>query len=171
MNALHKSSCSSLEQILAILTAVHQKQIDHSQEIYISAGVGRHIRHIIDHYSALKNGLDSGVVDYNQRTRNSVIETNLFSAKEKIQKISDWLNNQEDCNKDVIVNSEIDCEQSINQKFSSNKDRELLYLINHTIHHAAYIKLQLQKFEVYLPEQIGVAPCTASHLRQETLVY
>ena len=170
MNALHKSSCASLDQIQIILKAIHQKQIESSKEYYINAGIGRHVRHIIDHYIALKKGLESGEADYNQRSRNSVLETNLDSANKKIQQLIDWVNHLDESNSQLIVYSEIDCDDSINQKFSSNKDRELLYLINHTIHHAAYIKLLLQQFPIKLPDYIGIAPSTATHLREEFLV-
>jgi uncharacterized damage-inducible protein DinB len=171
MNALHKSSCNSLEQIEVILSAIHHQQIENSKEYYINYDIGRHVRHIIDHFISFKNGLANGVIDYNQRSRNSIIETNLFSSREIIQNLIEWLGGLEDSNQSLSIYSEIDCNQEINNKFTSNKDRELLYLINHTIHHAAYIKLLLQQSGFTLPDYIGIAPCTSTYLREENLVY
>ncbi len=169
MKALHKSNCSSLKQMQIILKAVHQKQIESQQEIYKSVGIGKHLRHIVDHYLALISGLDSGLVNYNHRNRDSEIEGNLFLASEKIADVILWLSNLEEENKSLDVFSEIDCDEFINQKFESNRDRELLYLINHTIHHAAFAKLMLKNLDVELPDKIGIAPCTASHIREEQL--
>ena len=47
----------------------------------------------------------------------------------------------------------------------SNYARELLYLINHAIHHVAIIKLILEHNGVSVPSYIGLAPGTASYLR------
>jgi len=67
----------------------------------------------------------------------------------------------------VVVISEIDCAQSIVQRFDSSVDREFLYLINHTLHHLAYVGLVLSHAGLALPPHVGVAPGTASFLRQE----
>jgi hypothetical protein len=84
-----------------------------------------------------------------------------------LKQLLSWLSSLGDENQQLIVLSEIDCDESISEKFYSNREREMLYLINHTIHHAAYIKLVAEKYGVKLPDEIGIAPCTASFFREE----
>jgi len=63
------------------------------------------------------------------------------------------------------VRSEICCDQEISLEFESNLARELLYLINHTIHHAAYMKLIAEKNGVDIEDTVGLAPSTSTFLR------
>lgn len=65
-----------------------------------------------------------------------------------------------------LITSEIDCLTTLTEKFRSNVAREALYLINHTIHHATYIRLLLKGCGVELASHIGIAPCTATFQRE-----
>lgn len=67
---------------------------------------------------------------------------------------------------ELLITSEIDCLTTLTQKFRSNVAREALYLINHTIHHAAYIRLLLKGCGIELASHIGIAPCTATFQRE-----
>ena len=51
------------------------------------------------------------------------------------------------------------------EKMTSNIGRELLYLINHSIHHMAYATLLARTHGIELPAGIGLAPGTASYER------
>jgi hypothetical protein len=42
---------------------------------HFASSAGTHMRHILDHYLALKDGIDQGVVNYNKRNRFSSIES------------------------------------------------------------------------------------------------
>lgn len=171
MKALLKSTNSSLKQIQFIIRKINEEQIKRNQDIYDCSGIGRHVRHITDHFLALKIGLEEKQVNYNIRNRDTDIEKNLIIAGKLLKNIMSWVFELDDASQPLIIISEIDCDESISKEFSSNRDRELLYLINHTIHHAAYIKLVAEKYGIKLPDEIGIAPCTASFLREETAVY
>ena len=57
-----------------------------SADIYVKkpnskhAGIGEHVRHVLDHYRALKIGYENRQIDYNLRTRNCVEESQPFLA-------------------------------------------------------------------------------------------
>ena len=70
-------------------------------------------------------------------------------------------------NQDIQVYSEIDCLQTQNMTFKSSVAREFLYLINHTIHHAAHISLIASQHNVEIPLNTGMAPCTMTFLRSQ----
>ena len=87
-------------------------------------------------------------------------------AKAELTNIIDEIKVLEIDERNISVISEIDVSDTQNETYASNIRRELLYLINHTLHHAAYIKLLAQQSGITLSSHIGVAPSTASHLRK-----
>ncbi|HFB64948.1 MAG TPA: hypothetical protein ENJ60_05330 [Aeromonadales bacterium] len=166
MKALLKATRSSLEQIQLIVEMIEEGQKETNENIYAESGIGRHIRHVTDHFLALKNGLDNLLVNYNHRHRDSLIETSLKEARAILVYLQDWLSAINSENLQLVIKSEINCEKEESVKIFSSIERELLYLINHTIHHAAYIKLLLQHYQINLPDEIGIAPGTATYFRQ-----
>ena len=49
-------------------------------------------------------------------------------------------------------------------RFESNYNRELMYNLEHTIHHQALIKVAINVFtDMLLPEDFGVAPSTMQY--------
>lgn len=135
------------------------------QQHYCEHRCGSHIRHIQDHFLALKNGLGAGVVDYNQRNRNAITESDPLIAIDLNNSLLIWADTipQQDIN--LLIISEVDFLQTINDEFRSGLRRECLYLINHTIHHLAHIRLMLSQYNIDVPSWIGIAPSTASWLR------
>ena len=136
---------------------------------YAELGVGRHIRHVTDHIQALVDGAQTGTIDFNFRTRDSDTERSpqhalglIEQQQRRLQQLSG-----RDIEQAVVVISEMSFDQSLSRGFQSTLAREVLYLINHTIHHAAYVKIMLQQHQVMLPAEIGLAPCTMSYERQK----
>ncbi len=167
MKALLEATQSSLKQVQLIIAVIDEIQAERSEEIFAHSGIGRHIRHITDHFLALEKGLSRKEVDYNQRNRHALIETDINVAKATLNHLQNWLQKLAHENKRFMIVSEISCEKEASIKIASDLQRELLYLINHTIHHAAYIKLMVEKYNILLPDEIGIAPGTATYYRQE----
>lgn len=166
MKALLKATQSSLKQIQLIVEMIEKEQQDTADNIYVEFGIGCHIRHIIDHFLAMKNGMSDLIINYNQRHRDSLIETSSNEARATLLDLQVWLSGLSKENVQLVIEAEINCEQEENVKMFSNLERELLYLINHTIHHAAYIKLIAQQHKIILADAIGIAPSTATYFRQ-----
>ena len=120
---------------------------------------------------AVKNGFSIDVIDYNNRNRGTDIEVQMSSAYKQMLALSEWIDfldenySTAEFNKSIKIISEIDCFKTTNQTFKSTIARELLYLINHTIHHAAHIALICRNEGVEIPLNTGMAPCTMTFLR------
>ncbi len=166
MKALLEATQSSLSQIQFIIETLSTEQQHLCENIYADSGIGRHVRHVVDHFLALKNGLGKFYIDYDKRHRDSLIETDIEIATNCLVELQGWLLSLNNDNIHFVIKSEIHCEKQQVVKIFSNLERELLYLINHTIHHAAFIKLMAQQFEIMMPDEIGIAPGTASYFRQ-----
>ena len=168
---LLNATLDALRQMLTVIdhledTAFQGNKNDAAQ-FYAETTIGKHIRHVVDHFVAYKHGLEKNLINYNQRSRNSVVETDPQRAKNSINEVLEWFGAHSESEQDVEVISEIDSFRAQDYTFASNTARELLYLINHTIHHAAYIKLLARTHNIELPEHIGIAPCTATYLREQ----
>lgn len=157
-----------LEQIQQTLDVVNECQ--NRDDIYDNHNIGKHLRHVYDHFIAVMNGSASGDINYNLRNRDSMIERDINASYQQLAALVTWVENLAAPAEEVVqVISEVDCAKEQSQTFTSTLGRELLYLINHTIHHLAFIKLLLSHQNIMLPEAIGLAPSTASYLRTHPL--
>lgn len=163
---LRNALSHSLSQLIVIFHALDKLSPEEGDRLYLNSSAGRHIRHINDHFIALQNGLPAGCVDYNQRHRESQIERDRHLARRQVEALLRWSEQGDSDDRPLLIFSEIDCLQMQHARFKSSLRRELLYLINHTIHHIAHIKLLLSNYGLILPDQIGLAPATATFLRE-----
>ena len=163
---LRNALTQSLLQVSDILDAVHALPEDKALTFYQGSNAGKHIRHVLDHLLTFIPSIESGVLDYNRRNRESTVETDWKAAQAQLDDILKTLETLPISEQPLKVISEIDfCEES-DQHFTSNVPREVLYLVNHTVHHVAYIKLLAANHDIILPEHIGVAPATATYMRK-----
>tara|TARA_R110002153_G_scaffold32008_8_gene97091 strand:+ start:534 stop:1055 length:522 start_codon:yes stop_codon:yes gene_type:complete len=133
------------------------------------SSAGTHMRHILDHYLALQDGINQGLVNYNKRNRYSSLESCPQTALLEWQKIEKWL--QEVSYLDANMPLTVACETSVNKTQNSQTQstlaRELVFVSSHAIHHFSLLavinSLLGNKDEV----NFGIAPTTASFIRQQ----
>lgn len=136
---------------------------------HFSSSPGKHIRHILDHYFALINGLQSGLIDYNKRERDSIIELEPKMALAKIEEIEAWLSSikKGDLHLELNVISEISLTDTINQSCKSNLARELIFVASHAVHHFSLMSAMASLQGEKVIEEFGVAPATLSYQRNQ----
>ncbi len=126
-----------------------------------NATIGEHTRHIIEMYQSLLNNYESGIINYDLRERNLNIQTDKNFAINCIQSIIESLDKP---NKELTLQQRLD--KSI-YTIASNYDRELLYNLEHSIHHQALIKVAVLKYpSIELLENFGVAKSTIEYRNQ-----
>ena len=126
-----------------------------------NATIGEHTRHIIEMFQCLENQYETGIVNYDNRKRNHLIQTHTAIAKESIDAI---LNQVDKPNKNMQLQQIVDGEELL---IESNYHRELLYNLEHCIHHQALIKvaiIQLKTIEI--DENFGVARSTIEYRKK-----
>jgi len=128
------------------------------------ATIGQHVRHIIELYQCLDQGYHSGVVNYEKRKRDIVIET---SRQEAMNLLDEMLVKVDKPDK-LLQLEALDYDESGEKiMISTNYHRELAYNLEHAIHHMALIKVGvLTLTNIRLPEEFGVAYSTVKHRRQ-----
>ncbi len=131
-------------------------------DLLFGASIGQHTRHFVEFYQCLLGQIagDSPVVNYSERLREPAIENDPEYA---LKTIGDLVNQI------LALDANIMCKLKCSEQFEncdvyvdSNLERELLYNIEHTIHHLAIIKIGLAAVApgIDLPEHFGVAPST-----------
>ena len=152
---------NSLNELIHLLNQLSQKEYVTPFAELSNATIGEHSRHIIEMFQCLQNQYDLGIVNYDKRKRNVLIQTDINYAIHHILEIK---NNLEKENKNIDLLQIIDGEE-IN--IQSNYFRELLYNLEHCIHHQALIKVVILKFKnVNIDKNFGVARSTIEYRKQ-----
>ena len=163
---LLQSHIDVLQQAVSLLKEIQTEDYQLTMQPHLSGSIGKHIRHVIDHYLALEQGLLDGLVDYNQRHRNSNIEASPSVALDSLKAIINWLENitSEQLESSVTVRSEVSISETLNIQCHSTLAREILFVSSHAIHHFSLISVarSLQGYDV--PQYFGYAPATISYL-------
>lgn len=124
------------------------------------ATIGQHTRHFIEFFQCLLQQAPSGVLNYDLRRRNPAIENSPQAALAAIEDIQAAILH-------LDLSQELRLEGDLNGPFfvSTNTGRELLYNLEHCIHHLAIIKIGLAilKPQLTLSEHFGLAASTAKH--------
>jgi len=123
--------------------------------------IGKHVRHVLDHYNAIIRGCRCNRVDYDQRSRACGLETDRQAAIKQIVATRQFLAALPPGNQPMLVHTTICADSGRVSQISSSLQRELVYVLNHTVHHVAYIAL-LSRLQA---QDVGVAPATQVALK------
>lgn len=127
--------------------------------------IGMHIRHVTDHFASFLHGLETGRVDYDARCRGSAVEHDRDAARELFDTtcaaLAGLAGNVPRCPIEVRVSIE---PGPGGAWAASSVERELDFLLSHTIHHYALIRLRCLSFGLDVPPQFGMAPATLRYL-------
>ena len=142
------TACSEILNQLAELVS-HLKDNDFSKpsKTLSNSTIGQHLRHTLEFFVCLEQGFAKGIVNYDKRSHDKLIESDRFLALNSIEKIQAFIGSQkEDQPLQLEVGYNSDNEEMI--IIETNFFRELTYNIEHAVHH-----------------QIGVAPDGGGEVR------
>ncbi|MEP7164362.1 MAG: hypothetical protein ABI741_06705 [Ferruginibacter sp.] len=160
LNSAINNSFSQLKETLEQLT---EREYSQPSKILFNASIGQHVRHIIELYICLYNGYETGVVNYEKRKRDIRIETDKDLATELMDMIC---NNIDKGNKSLLLDSSYDEQSTESIGVETNYYRELIYNLEHTVHHMALIRVGINEVSsINIPEGFGVATSTIKYRR------
>ncbi len=157
-----------LEQGVDLLRALEDQAYTIAQPPYHESSIGDHLRHCLEHYTSFLDGLDAGTIDYDARVRDVRIATSRLFATQTIRDLIARLRAVPQDDKPLRV--KMDCDKDAERAAlwsPSSVQRELQYLLAHTIHHYALIAVLL-RLQGYKPhEDFGVAPSTLKFRKRQ----
>jgi len=163
------NNIETLQSGAVIFNDLSDVQYNQVHTPYFSASIGKHFRHILDHYFCFISGLKQGHISYDQRQRDPAIETERLYTLGKVQQLIDELKalvNQPDSNIQVSLSSSP--ETPCTSPTESSLARELIFLQGHTTHHYAIISSQLKFMKFPVDDNFGVAASTQLYNKQQS---
>lgn len=125
-------------------------------------GVSSHVRHCLDSYTSFLQGLDGGLIDYDRRARDVCIERDRHYAQSRIAATMKALQSLMPDLSATLLQARQD---SLHWAVTS-LERELQFLLSHTVHHYALVALMLRAQGIETGKELGVAPSTLEYWQQ-----
>lgn len=158
---MNQSNIAVLKQLNDLLIQLSDTEYARPLSIISQNTIGKHVRHILEFYTCLLVGIENKSVDYDARKRNLDLENYTQKALEISNSISDKL---------INLNNKVELELLATLpheriKLTSTVARELLYVLEHTIHHFAIIKIAIKNEfpHIKVTDEFGVAYATLQH--------
>ena len=164
MNSLLAVIDNLFTQIKGYLSQIEEEQYGEKLEIFSGSSIGQHTRHIIEFFLCLASQLDSHVIDYDERERRKEIEEKPQIAHQELDRLSFTLSQLNTSSPLKLVTC-YGGNFSEKSQIDTTLERELLYNIEHAVHHMAMIKIGLKQAapQVVLPNEFGVAQSTLEY--------
>lgn len=125
------------------------------------SSIGEHTRHIIEFYECLLLQEEGGIINYDLRERRKDLQEKVSIAIHTISGIRNWLCSQPAGHDRILtlVHHTIDGDS---MEVMTTLQRELIYNLEHLIHHLALVKIGLGILypHLKLPAGFGVAAST-----------
>jgi hypothetical protein len=167
-DAVLLAAAEILEQGIALLEVISEKQYTTAVEPAFDSTMGAHYRHCLDHFTGFLAGTAESHINYDHRPRDPMLECDLFAAANLSRQIKGALGRLTTAGlaKDVSVRSKVLYHGAFAQDVQSTFARELMYVVAHAMHHYALIRVMANLQGVLLPDNFGVAPSTVNHAEQ-----
>ncbi|MGC4101830.1 hypothetical protein [Ferruginibacter sp.] len=161
MHALLHTVNDLFTQTNRALQLITAEQYSFKNALLGNATIGQHVRHIIELFQEMMTGYSSGNINYENRRRDFLIETDKTFAGEQMQVLLKELNRPD---KKLLLSTGYSTEDDECITTVTNFYREFIYNIEHTVHHLALIKIGYKSaFNIDLPDEFGVAASTLKY--------
>jgi len=151
----------NLKDISELLSNLTVESYIHPCPELSNATIGQHIRHILEFFECLREGYSKGIVNYDSRRRNSSIETCPLTAISIIENLIEFID-QIDLTREVVLQGNWSISGASQLSIATNYTRELVYNIEHSIHHQALVRVGMVVLGIdsLVNENFGVAAAT-----------
>ena len=159
------SVVDQLVQLRGVLDVMQDDLYGQRSVGVFDCSVGQQVRHVLDHVSCFLAGVESGHLDYDDRRRETTIETSRRAALEAITRLTEQMRavDSRAFSKPATVSVLFDPDDPASVTRSSIH-RELAFVLSHTVHHNAIIEAMARMLDVTVPEAFGYAPSTVAYL-------
>jgi len=157
-SALLAANRQVLQQGADLLRTLDDEQYTLTARPLFAYGVGSHLRHCLDFYQSFLAGIAQGRIDYDARERDERTAQDRHLALARLSWLGESL---AECLTDAPPALRV--RQDGLPWAASSAERELQFLLSHTVHHFALIALILRLQGVEPGPEFGVAPATLEY--------
>lgn len=150
-----------LNQLVSLVSEIDPLDYNRPSNALSNSTIGQHLRHTLEFFLCFEQGFYSGVINYDKRAHDKQIETDRNTALATLTRIAVFVGS---VTEDKSLRLEVGYDQSMDEFITvdSNVLRELVYNIEHAVHHMAIMKIGIREVAPYisLPPDFGVAAST-----------
>ena len=165
---LFQQLSEQLTALFRLISQLNEHQYSNKIEHLGNVSIGSHTRHIIEMLLCATQGYNNDNVDYVNRNRNLLLETNKEFALFTLQNLENGLVMPDKYLKMVTENSE----NTGSLPVFTTYFREIIYNTEHTIHHLALIKVALieMKLNNFVDKDFGMAYSTIKYKEEKIAI-
>lgn len=156
-----------LTQLNDLVSQIDEKDFGKPSAVLSNSTVGQHLRHTLEFFLCFESGYQQGLINYDKRAHDKLIETDKVIALAALTRISDFIRN---LNSNRILKLEVGYDVASNNfiTIETNAARELVYNIEHAVHHMAIMKIGMREVAPYLtlPPDFGIAASTIRYQQE-----
>ncbi|WP_224484554.1 DinB family protein [Robertkochia aurantiaca] len=158
---IKQTTIAKLEQLIGLLETIKAEDFKQRHEVLSNASIGMHLRHVIEFYQCLIKGIGNGSVNYDSRSREPELELNPALCRDRIRQLIGELK-ATDFSGPLMLSMNLSNGDDNTETVSTTFNRELLYNLEHLVHHEALIRIGIREMTngFTLPEEFGVAVST-----------
>lgn len=157
-----KNACLAiLSQLSDVIHQMDERDFCKPSDTLSKSTIGQHLRHTVEFFICLEQGFERGVVNYDKRQHDKLIESDKFIALAAIDRIREFVSTQH-ADHTLLLEVGYDRNSESCQTIATNYQRELTYNIEHAVHHMAIMKIGIREVAPYvkLPADFGIAVST-----------
>jgi len=157
----------TLQQGIDLLERIDDELYAAAEHAVCSSAIGGHVRHIVDYYARLLDGVDGRRIDYDLRERDELVERDRRTGIERLRALTERLRGFDLAGARAELAIKVDSPEGEEPAWSrSSVERELQFLLSHTVHHFALIATIL-RLNGYDPgPEFGVATSTLRYMKE-----
>ncbi len=165
---ISKAFTNILAQLTDMVTQLSEQDFIKPLDTLGNSTLGQHLRHTIEFFICLEKGFEAGIINYDKRAHDKLIETDKFIALSVLSKIGEFVSSQPN-DKPLKLEAAYDLDKEEFVMIETNYLRELVYNIEHAVHHMAIMKIGIREAAPYvkLAHDFGIAASTIRY--QETV--
>jgi uncharacterized damage-inducible protein DinB len=154
----------NLERGIKLLNSISDAEYSDTSVKPYHSSIGKHMRHILDVFSCIFNGLDSKKIDFSDRERNEMAENYTAAGIVYFEQIIAQLKNIDTDSLDDIVNVTDDLGLG-NVSANYTLAGVLIQAHSHAIHHYASVGIIINQLGIELPDaDFGYNPTTPKNV-------
>jgi hypothetical protein len=168
---LNVACCNILLQLKDLVNQISDDDYARPVPALGGSAIGQHLRHTLEFFICLEQGFQRGSINYDKRAHDKLIERERPAAGSAVDSIIDFVNSRERGGNPSLrleVGYDLDREEFVS--IETNYSRELVYNIEHAVHHMAIIKIGVRTIAPYvkLPNDFGIAASTLRYQESMT---
>ncbi len=164
---LNRACINILSQLTDLVTQLSERDFVKPIDSLGHSTIGQHLRHTLEFFICLEQGFEKGLINYDKRAHDKLTESDKFIALATLNRIQEFILSQpEDKALKLEAGYDLDKEEFVT--IETNFLRELVYNIEHAVHHMAIMKIGIREIapDVKFPHDFGIAASTIRY--QET---